>query len=151
MKNFSKILVPVDFSEGSKHAVRCAISLAHNFHSEVTLFHVLEIGTYGMYGPESFWTNENLELIQKAADLEMEKFVGSLRGEGPFGVQMEASPKQPADVICEKAQALGTDLIAMSTHGRSGLNHLLLGSVTERVIRRAPCPVLTFRIPCDPS
>src|SRR5512137_712519 len=118
MKNFSKILVPVDFFEGSRHAARCAISLAKNFQSEVTLFHVVEIGTYGLYGPESFWTSENLELIRKAADQEMEKFAAALESEGPFQVRLEASAKQPADVICEEAERTGADLVVMSTHGR---------------------------------
>ena len=149
MKKFSTILVPVDFSEGSKHAVRCAVSLANDFQSDVTLFHVVEVGTLGMYGPESFWSEETLDAIRKAAELEMEKFTAAIEGESFSSVKVEASSKRAADVICEEAKKMNAGLIIMSTHGRSGLNHLLLGSVTERVIRQSPCPVLTFRVPCS--
>lgn len=151
MTRFAKILVPVDFSEGSKNTARCAVSFAKDFQSELTLFHVVEIGTYGTHGPENFWTSENVDLIRKAANQEMEAFVQTLGNEYPLSVKMDASPHRAEDVICEEAKKTKTDLIIMSTHGRSGLDHLLLGSVAERVIRQAHCPVLTFRLPCSRS
>jgi nucleotide-binding universal stress UspA family protein len=149
MKHFAKILIPVDFSEGSNHAVRSALELESMREREVILYHVVEVTTFGMYGPESFWTDENLELIRKAAEEEMRKFIERTGTGSPFTVRIETSSREPAEMICEEARRSGADLIVLSTHGRSGWNRLLLGSVTKRVIRHAPCPVLTFRSP-DP-
>jgi nucleotide-binding universal stress UspA family protein len=68
-----------------------------------------------------------------------------LKGQG-LTVDFEEPEGDPADTVTRRAQELGADLIAMTTHGRTGLGRLLLGSVAESVIRKAPCPVLLVRV-----
>jgi universal stress protein A len=149
MKKISRILVPTDYSGSSHEAVRTALEFCGFFKAELRLLHVVEVGMYGMYGPEAFWTTENLDLLRKSATSEMEQFMTSLEiqknPEFRITAEVEMSSKRAAEAIIEDAEKHQVDMIVMATHGRSGLNHLIMGSVAERVIRTAKCPVLTLK------
>jgi universal stress protein A len=142
---FQKILVPLDFSEFTDEIVSVAVQLAHKFGSTLHLLHVIPNMDY--FTPyESFLSAESLVKIQRDIEKEVEK-------------DMDAITKKITDVPVKKAVHTGVafveivdhvraekiDLVVMGTHGRGGLEHILLGSVAEKVVRRAPCPVLTIR------
>jgi nucleotide-binding universal stress UspA family protein len=144
---FTRILVPTDFSETSDAALAYARAIAARFGGTLQLVHVLEDPfVVGPLGTELFVTetpalraallsdaNERLDSRLRADD--RERFRAS--GEVVIGTG--------ARTIVEYAAAQQIDLIVMGTHGRGGLSHLLLGSVAERVVRTASCPVLTVR------
>jgi universal stress protein A len=138
------ILAPTDFSEYANQAVTAAFELAQTFEAKLSLLHVIEVPAYAI---EVALPLEELErdarrelaLLLPAADaahVEVTRLVN-------MGV--------PYQRIVETATAESVDLIIMATHGRTGLRHLVLGSVAERVVRLAPCPVLTIRPPGERS
>ncbi|MFW6050362.1 MAG: universal stress protein [Myxococcota bacterium] len=141
------ILVPIDFSEASDLALRAAALLAQQNGASLVLCHVLDPqplgprGTRGEPGTEQVFTEAGVE---KKIHEELQR-----RAEHVLdGVEMRTavilSPNAAAG-ICDYAEKEGVDLIVLSTHGRTGLSHMLIGSVAERVVRHAPCPVLTLR------
>ncbi|MAE67209.1 MAG: hypothetical protein CMJ18_23355 [Phycisphaeraceae bacterium] len=135
------LLVPTDFSEGSLQAVRHARDLV----SDVSRLHVLHVVTpIGVDGlePVSGTATRDETLVRRALkhlrdELEDPVFAGS---------QMNVQAGDPGLVIADEARRVGADLIVMPSHGYSGVKHLLLGSVAERVVRCAPCPVLVLRL-----
>jgi nucleotide-binding universal stress UspA family protein len=140
-----KILHPTDFSDCATGAQGTAVDLAQKLGGEIVLLHVLvETPLYGegllsgprvqsVYDAQRKWAEEALEA--RAADL---------RG-GGVKTSWRANAGVPFEEIVKIAGEERPDMIVMGTHGRSGLNRVLLGSVAERVIRLAPCPVLTVR------
>jgi nucleotide-binding universal stress UspA family protein len=141
-----KILVPTDFSTSAKQALDWAASLAEHYQAEIVLLHVLPRASL-MWAADldaeqrieqelaQLWTQTEARLQQEAAGLqEHGKKVTPLVTRG-----------QPFHEICEVAKGYQVDVIVMGTHGRTGLSHVLLGSVAERVVRHACCPVLTVR------
>lgn len=136
---FRRILCPVDFSEFSRHAIGHACAIARCYKSSVTAIHVLAIIPYSdpMAAPALVFTPEDLDNIGR----ELEHFVSDEAG--CRAVQTKVIQGPVVNTIIQEAEALSADLIVMGTHGRGGFEHLMLGSVTERVLRRAPCPVLT--------
>jgi nucleotide-binding universal stress UspA family protein len=140
------ILVPVDFSESTPAILEWAAHLAKEHGSEVTLLHAYHLPVEfqqleGAYLPPDFWRSVRAEaestLGRYAAELEREQIrVATVVCEG-----------YAATVIVEEAAARHADLIVIGTHGRSGFKHLLLGSIAERVVQKAPCPVLTVKAP----
>lgn len=142
------ILVATDFSEASDLSLRAAAMLAKQFQSKVTVVHVFDptplapIATRAMSGPDQLADKEHIEaaIHERLESIREEIFadIGDVKA-----VLVMAS--SPANAICDYAAKEGVDLIVLSTHGRTGLDHLLIGSVAERVVRHAPCPVLTLR------
>jgi nucleotide-binding universal stress UspA family protein len=140
-----KILHPTDFSECAAKAEAMAVDLASKLDGEIVLLQVLvETPLYGegllnmptvqrVYDAQRRWSEEALDA--RANDLRQRGIKASRR------VQTGA----PSEEIVKIAEEERADLIVMGTHGRAGLNHLLLGSVAERVVRLATCPVLTVR------
>lgn len=140
-----RLLVPVDFSDRSRQALAEAVTFARQFQSRILLVHVVE----PMVLPE------NLML----AVPELPEVGGSLVGDCEQRLARLAEKEIPAehrgdtfvrvgrpfDEICQLAANEQADLIIISTHGYTGLKHVLLGSTAERVVRHAPCPVLTLR------
>lgn len=132
------ILAPTDFSESSKQATDYAFALAQRFGATLSLLHVIEPPVYSirLYLPlEELEQHARQELARllpeaEAAHVEVTRLV-------------ELGP--PYQKIVEMAAAEKVDLIVMATQGRTGLSHLVLGSVAERVVRLALCPVLTLR------
>jgi nucleotide-binding universal stress UspA family protein len=142
---FRKILVPVDFSEHSARALEQGIALAKQFGSEIELLHSYEVMPivtfYGVGYPETLDAD-----LRAAATERLAGWRDRVQREGvPVHERVVSGP--PAEEIHEWAQELGVDLIVMGTRGLRGLKHVMLGSVAERTLRRAPCPVLTVRDP----
>ena len=141
MASWLRILVPVDFSETSESAVRQAVDLARTFGSGLTLLHVgdkaaADVATEFPLGLEASLHDAERECLLKIlAPSEQTQL-------HPVFVTVSGSP---AHEIVRCATERGVDLIVMGTHGRGGVSHLLLGSVAEKVIRSAPCPVLVVR------
>jgi nucleotide-binding universal stress UspA family protein len=148
MTAFTKILIPHDFSECADCALAIAGDLARRYEASATLLHVHEPRYYAT--PEAYMLYQSDELAGLIAALN-DKLAGlaqTLRAAGAKTVNTSVRPgANPADEIVRHAVDGGYDLIVMSTHGRKGLSHALLGSVAERVVRTAPCPVLTVRMP----
>jgi nucleotide-binding universal stress UspA family protein len=145
-----KILAPTDFSPASALALDAAAILARQFGATVALLYVYDptllSPLYALPGAGTILeTVPQTPEFERSARHEMER----LRDQHLAGVAaVEILIKQHANAaegICEVAGAAGADLIVLSTHGRTGLAHMLIGSVAERVVRHAPCPVLTLR------
>jgi nucleotide-binding universal stress UspA family protein len=145
MLPITKILCPVDFSPSAEKALRYAEELGKHFGAEIILVHAFEDPAYimpmtGYLGPEPGLMNQ----LRARLDEEMERWKSAVAQAG-FAVRTELLEGAPHQVIVDAAAEFGADLIVMSTHGRTGLSHALMGSVAERVIRLAHCPVLTVR------
>ena len=141
---FKNILVPIDFSETSKKALRYAIPLAEKFGAKITLVHVLEPNVY----PENLLAPVELEEIKTRTIGEGEELLEKLKQEAVCGrvdSVVIATMGMPYQRIIDLAAVTEADLIVLTTHGYTGLKHVFLGSTAERVVRHAPCPVLTIR------
>ena len=146
-ESINRILVPVDFSAHSEKAIRYATTLANRFGAQVTLLHVVEDPfVTGAWQAEAFVPNmpELLNDLVKAADAQIAELKTRLLSQGTIA-QAAVITGQPAREIVTHAEAGRFDLIVMGTHGRTGLPHAFLGSIAERVMRKAPCAVLTVR------
>lgn len=131
------ILHPTDFSEAAKHAFEVACALARDHAGSLVLLYVvpppMSYGeTLARQPPDSFYR----QMWNKIHELET-----------PAGIRVEhrLEDGDPTRMILEVARDTNCDLIVMGTHGRTGLSRLLMGSVAEKVLRRAPCPVLTVK------
>jgi nucleotide-binding universal stress UspA family protein len=137
--DIKRILCPTDFSETSAHAVDQAIALAGYSRGQITALHVLSPMSLAVAGTAT--SAEETSQIDRAR---LQTAVGlSAARERGVGVDVVVEIGRPADVIVQRARDLPADLIVMGTHGASGFQHLVLGSVTEKVLRWALCPVLT--------
>jgi len=145
-----RILVPLDFSEHAGPVTEWASHLALEHGSSITLLHAYHLPVEfqqleGAYLPAEFWTQ-----VKEEAEHSLARYAEELRA---TGAPVEAVVREgyPATVILEEAQRLPADLIVIGTHGLSGLKHLLLGSIAERVVQKAGCPVLTVKLPEAPA
>ena len=140
--HIERILVPIDFSTNSMHALAAALSLTQRFGAELLLLHVVE----PVYAAEPNMASADLTTLldaqERTADERLVRILASLGTHGQHArILVECGV--PAQVIMEVARRTATDLIVIATHGRTGLSRMLIGSVAERVVRRAGCPVLT--------
>ena len=146
-ENITKILVPVDFSPHAERAFGYATALARRLGAELTLVHVVEDPfATGAWGAEAYVPNVD-ELLQEliaGAERQLAPWKERPAAQG-LAVKATVITGRPAQSIIEHAASEGCDLIVMGTHGRAGLSHAVMGSVAERVLRKAPCPVLTVR------
>jgi universal stress protein A len=141
------ILAPTDFSEHANQAVTAAFELAQTFGAKLTVLHVVEPPSYLVDSHASAHQGPLLlKAIEEQARRELDHLLSQISG-----VQVEIVRRVMVGVpyrrITESASAEQVDLIVMATHGRTGLRHLVLGSVAARVVRLASCPVLTLRPP----
>ena len=144
--NFRKILVPVDFSKVTESAAGQAFDLARSQGAEVVLLTVInDAFPY----PELFSFDTPNDDYYRALRDKALAAMSELVAKFGSGIQVEkiVTRGAPAPMIADFAAKEKVDLIVMSTHGTSGLQHVLLGSVTERVLHHAPCAVLIFRVP----
>ena len=146
MTRFETILVPVDFSDHSKEALDTAIQIAQLFGSTVHLLHCYHIETagispYGIVLPSGYY-----EDIREAATKRLSDWREMVSNEG-IKTESILSAESPSLAINLAAEETNADLIVMGTRGLSGLKHAMLGSVAERIVRLAPCPVLTVKDP----
>lgn len=144
-----RLLVPVDFSADADHAVEYAIGLASTLGAHVTLLHVMQSPTWGgvdldVTFPHAYSTF--IQHLEAEVTRNMEAYVERVTEAGLVG-DMAVVHGVPFQEILEAARIRQIDLIVMGTHGRTGLQHILLGSVAEKVVRLAPCPVLVVRQP----
>jgi len=150
MSAVTTILVPLDFSEASHAALRYACRLADRLQASVHLLHVVEppvvpSGYVEVYVPSpellERFEEEGRRLLQDALTPDEQ---------AKYHAMLVQRRGQPATEILDYAVGHGrVDLIVMATHGHGGVRRLLLGSVTDRVVRSAPCPVLTLRDPLE--
>jgi nucleotide-binding universal stress UspA family protein len=139
-----RILVPIDFSPHADAVVEWAAHLAEEHGSVLILLHAYHLPVEfqqleGAYLPAEFWTN-----VKEDAERSLERYAQPLEG---LGLRVEQCVREgyPATVIEEEAQLQRADLIVIGSRGLSGLKHLLLGSIAERVVQKAHCPVLTVK------
>ena len=135
-----KILVPVDFSEDSDRALDYAINLGLQLEAVLILVHVIHV-----HLPRTAETSfpNIMDHIRKEADEHVKTRRQRAKDAGMRAASI-VEPGLPSAKIVEVARDEQVDLVVMGTHGRTGLHHLLLGSVAERVVRLSPCPVLTM-------
>lgn len=150
MPEVKKVLFPTDFSELSNHALPYAIKMARIFDAELVMLHAVTLYEHDPNDPEHHFPSleSYCSELRKAAD---SSFQVCLEGIGNAGVKIRKAIVQGIspyaailDFIKEEG---GIGLVVMSTHGRSGLSHVLLGSVTENLLRYAPCPILVVKRP----
>jgi nucleotide-binding universal stress UspA family protein len=144
MAGYRIILVPHDFSGHSAAALDTARDLAKRLGSELHVMHVI-LPPMVAYIPPVVPAAGLPEELRAAAERSLAEVVESLDFPAARVEIHVATHSGIAGAIVEAAKKVGADLIVMGTHGRSGLAHAFLGSVTERTLRRAPCPVLTVR------
>ena len=142
------IVVPTDFSESARHALDYAIRFAKPLDAEIVLVFVEGIFTYGVSG-DLMGTAAAVRFFEEQRRLANRQLARLQSRIEKRGLRCRAifTKGIPSQAIGETARRLGADLIVMSTHGRTGLSHLVMGSVAEKVVRSAPCPVLTVRGP----
>ncbi len=145
--DIKKVLVPIDFSDYSKSSLRYAVNFAKKFNAEIYLIYVVEPVIY----PPDFSMGQiaipsvNAEWDERAR----EELKNLAKTEIPEGVKVKTILKngKPFLEIIDTASEENIDLIIIATHGHSGVEHILFGSTAEKVVRKAPCPVLTLREP----
>lgn len=146
MIKMEKILYPTDFSDLSLLALKYAKSFAKQYNAELHCLHVMD-DAYQYWlamGPDGVPAGPDLEQITNASNQQMEQFKSEHLSDIP-NLTVKMATGKPFLEIIRYARDEKIDLIVIATHGRSGLRHVLMGSVAEKVVRKAPCPVLTCR------
>jgi nucleotide-binding universal stress UspA family protein len=148
MLEIKRILCPIDFSEFSVRAYRHALSLAEHYQAKLVAQHVVEVWRHpsASFAASASLYTEYCQSLTGYGEEQLEKFV---KDHAHNEVQPEPVVQEgtAADAILSFAEAQRADLIVMGTHGLRGFDRLMLGSATDRVMRRAPCPVLAVREP----
>lgn len=145
MIEFTQVLCPIDFSDTSLRALRYAAAIAGWYSARLEVLHVVPVFDYQATLPGV----ETVPVIPGGREFSRDAVVFALghaveaASASDLGPALTAEAGRVPDTIVERARSQRADLIVMGTHGRSGFNRLLLGSATERVLRVAPCPVLT--------
>jgi len=150
---YAKILVAVDESETSRHALQQAIELAKNLAASVRMLHVLDMSWLPI-GPEVAIDTGALSAARRGVG---DKVIATARDTAKQAgfeaeavlIETETPLQHVAEAIAGEASRWGADLVVLGTHGRSGFQHLLLGSVAEKVARLSPGPVLLVPSPRD--
>lgn len=139
---YDRILVPTDGSTGTAHVALHALELAEKHDATVYAIHIIDSNITAYLGDD--------ETAAESLDSQAESAVGMIeRMADSHGTECETAVREgdPAEAILEYAEDIEADLIVAGTHGRSGVKRHLLGSVSERIVRHAECPVLTVRLP----
>jgi len=151
---YKKILIPLDGSAFAEQVIACVEPFAEKLGSALVLLQVttpldvlMTLANPGVPAPAvaMFDPQPLLDAEQTAAEEYLSRVVERLRKQR-YAVEYEHPAGHAAAVIIERAQAVGVDLIAMTTHGRGGLGRLVFGSVADAVLRHAPCPILLVRV-----
>ncbi len=138
------ILVTTDFSDESSQALPLAQSVAKSFGARLTLIHVVEkFPIDALLGRE--WTRETTEQVMELARVRLTELANRLRESSGMATDIVVRFGKPFDEIVRCAKELDASMIVVATHGYTGLKHAYLGSVAERVVRHAHCPVLVVR------
>ena len=143
----NKILVPIDFSDYSKKALQYTVRFGKQFNSEISLLYVIEPIIYpaDLSMGQMVIPKADIDIGEKAEE-ELKVLAMSEIGE-LLNYKVLVKTGKPFMEIIDTAKEIDADLIIISTHGHTGVEHLLFGSTSEKVVRKAPCPVLTMREP----
>lgn len=149
MLNLKTVLFPTDFSELSVHVLAYAHSFAGCFGAKLHVIHVVdEAFQYWMaMGPSSLPVGPRPEELVSGSQQTMAAYVKEHLADSKLEITTEILVGRPFMEIIRYAHEKKVDLIVMGTHGRGAISHALMGSVAEKVVRKAPCPVLTIRHP----
>jgi nucleotide-binding universal stress UspA family protein len=143
--DWKKICCPIDFSGTARAAMEVAVDLAKRFGAELELLHAYPIPGYTFPDGSVVASPKMMQDLDAQAQRHLDEWRAIAEGLGAPRVATAKAVGEPATEIVAHAREGGVDLLVMGTHGRTGLEHALLGSIAERVIRRAACPVLTVR------
>lgn len=143
-----KILCPVDFSESSDHAMRYALAFSETYQAELIFVHVMDYATLDMpdYPSVIEFSANIIEQMKEIFEKRLEELTEIEKKEYE-NISSRLVSGTPFYEIINLAKEEKVDLIVIGTHGRTGLAHVLMGSVAEKVVRKAPCPVLTVKHP----
>ena len=141
---WKKILCPIDFSEPARAAMSAAVELSLHFEAELTLFHSYQLPGYTLPEGSVVASPKMLQDLADQAEAHLREWKQLAETMGAARVQTGKGIGDPAVEVVELAREGAFDLIVVGTHGRSGIRHALLGSIAERVVRHARCPVLTI-------
>ena len=144
--DWKRICCPIDFSDASRAAMEVAADLARRTGAELVLLHAYPIPGYTFPDGSVVASPKMMQDLADQAERHLEEWradAAKLVGAPRVGTQKAVG--EPAAEIVSYAKSAGVDLVVVGTHGRTGLEHALMGSVAERVVRRAHCPVLTVR------
>ena len=145
VENIERILVPMDFSEHSKKALRYAVNIAKSYEARLQLLHVVEENMNPF-----IYLSGTVPLIEVRPDIKeksreaLQKYLKEI-DEPEVPADIHVTMGHAASDVVSFAEKKASDLIVISTHGLTGIDHLLMGSVTEKVVRMAPCPVFTVK------
>ena len=146
-----KILVPVDYSDHSRAALAFAVDLARKTEAVLDIVHVWDRPSYVsdslVVRHSDGATRTLVEMIRENAEREMEEFLENAKIPSDVRFERRLVSGNPAARILEELKRVGHDIAVMGTHGRTGLMHLLLGSVTEKLVRMSPVPIVTVPLP----
>jgi universal stress protein A len=143
--SLTRILVPTDFSDASAAALKYALPLADVFHAEVHVLHVLDVAASQYLAAEMAMVPTPAIEAEAHARADAELAALLTRDEvARYRARLVTVRGAPFAAIISYAREAAIDLIVMGTHGRGAMAHLLIGSVAENVVRKAPCPVLTI-------
>lgn len=147
MAVFAEVIVPTDFSEHSLRALDYAVEIADKFSSHLTILYVIEPL---LQAADVSWTKVDFEELNQSHKEAAEKQLQQLTEERiPKRIHADTAILfgKPFVEIVKQARDDNADLIVMATHGRGAISHILMGSTAEKVVRKAPCPVLTVKHP----
>ena len=154
MTKIQRILVPVDFSPSSRAALDHAMFLADRFGAKVTVLHSWDLPGY-LHPDLTVWSGDVsaslMEHARKDAQQCMVEFSRDAKVDGDERVTTQVVSGAPYSTIIAAVEDGGFDLVVMGTHGRTGVAHLVMGSVAEKIVRHSPCPVMTVRGPEPPK
>jgi nucleotide-binding universal stress UspA family protein len=143
--DWKRICCPIDFSDASRAAMEVAADLARRFGADLVLLHAYPVPGYTFPDGSVVASPKMLQDLADGAERHLEEWRREAERLGGARVSAAKSAGEPAKEIVAFAREEGVDLLVLGTHGRSGIEHALMGSITERVLRKAHCPVLTVR------
>ena len=146
MESVKKILFPTDFSEASHYALSYAVEMKRLLNAELEIIHILfdEANIVSFYLPQMTVQNISGE-FEEGAMKQFEEFTANAKELEGIQYTKKLLKGTPYNEIVKEAAVGNFDMIIIGTHGRTGLEHVLFGSTAEKVVRKAPCPVLTVR------
>src|SRR6266542_4992516 len=146
--DWKRICCPIDFSDASRAAMEVAADLARRFGADLVLLHAYPVSGYTFPDGSVVASPRMMQALADQAQKHLEEWrADAERLVGAPRVSAERAVGEPAAEIVSFASGRGVDLLVLGTHGRTGIEHALMGSIAERVVRRGHCPVLTVRPP----